>query len=39
MTSEVTEILDCLNALKVAHEMRCGYLKTMEYALQISLDH
>lgn len=36
MTSEITEILDRLNACEAALEMHRGYLKAMEYALRVS---
>lgn len=36
MTSEITQILDRLNACETALEMHRGYLKAMEYALRLS---
>lgn len=37
MTSEITEILDRLQACEAALEMHRGYLKAMEYGLRVSL--
>lgn len=36
MTSEITDVLDRLNACEAALEMHRGYLKAMEYALRVS---